>query len=146
MDQKWPQGRERRNDSMMPRIDKGTIEYTLTVGKSIHRETHRECVRFCFETTEFFTHFQYRLSIDVEQSEQELRFNLLGLRTGGFTMPKAGKAEYEHDFFGLKGDYRVRVVKQGSTENEFLLRITPKTVRIVEEIRHPSPFIRIGTV
>lgn len=131
---------------MVPRIDKGSIEYTLTIGKAIDRDSGRECVRFYFETTEFFTHFPYRISVAVERQEQEIRFNLLGLRTGGFTLPNAGKAESAHDFFDLKGDYHVRVLKQGNIENDFRLRITPKTVRILEDISHPSPFITVGSV
>lgn len=131
---------------MVPRIDKGSLEYTLTVGRTVHRDSRRECVRFLFRTTEFFNHFQYKISIMVEEEEQELRFNLLGLRTGGFTLPQPGRAQYEHDFFDLKGDYRVRIVKQGNTVNDFLLRVSPKSLRVVEEIRQPSPFISVDTL
>lgn len=131
---------------MVPRIDKGSVEYTLTVGKTIHHDSRRECVRFQFLTTELFNHFQYKISIMVEEEGQEIRFNLLGLRTGGFMLPQPGMAEYEHDFFDLKGDYRVRVIKQGNTENDFLLRVTQKSVRILEEIRHPSPFLIVDTL
>lgn len=131
---------------MVPRIEKDTIEYTLTIGRDIHPEHRKECVRFFFETREVFNHFRYALSVRVEQKPQELRFDLVGLSTGGFTIPSPGKAAYAHDFFDLKGDVLVRVVKQGAVENEFQLRVTPRTVRILRGIKHRSPFIEISAI
>ena len=131
---------------MIPRIDKGTIEYTLRIGKSFHKETSRPCLRFLFETVEEFNYFHYLITIEHRQSEHEIQFKILGLSPKGITLPGNDRAKYSIDFFDLKGDYKIKVYKPGDTLNEFQIKISPNGNRLLREIKHKNPFLSVTII
>jgi hypothetical protein len=130
---------------MFPRIDKGPIEYTLTIGTAYNRDQQRDCVRFTFETSEEFSHFQYRIAIDEEISGNVLSFRLKGLKTMGLTLPGVGRARSSVDLFDLNGEYLVQVSKPGDVMNSFTMKINRNKPRIVEDVHDDQPFLVVTT-
>ncbi len=131
---------------MTPRINKGTIEYTVTIGRAFNRETNRECIRFFFQTAEEFTYFQYLISIQVETDSSRINFHILGLKPKGVSLPSHGKASMPIDFYNLKGKYHIKIYKQGDSVNNFEIKFLPKTIRISREIKQKSPFVSVALI
>lgn len=131
---------------MTPRINKGTIEYTVTIGKAFNRETNRECIRFFFQTFEEFTYFQYLISIQVEKNSGSINFHILGLKPKGVSLPSNGKASMPIDFYDLKGKYRIKIYKQGHSINDFEIKFLPKTIRLSRGIKQKTPFISVALI
>lgn len=131
---------------MIPRIDKGTVEYTLRIGKSFHKETSKQCYRFLFETIEEFNYFHYLITIEHKQSDGEIHFKILGLRPKGITLPGNDKAKYSIDFFDMKGEYKIKVFKPGDTMNEFQIKISSKGVQVLRDIKQKKPFLSVSVL
>lgn len=129
---------------MVPRVNKGNIEYHLTITKTFQKEEKKECVRFIFETTEEFSYFRYLISINHVVKDKEINFFLRGLQPKGMTMPGNGTAITSIDFFDLKGEYKVRIYKQGYSVNEFMLKFTTKAVKLTKGIKGKKKFIDVA--
>ncbi len=128
---------------MFPRIDKGPIEYNLEIGAAWNTPNQRECLRFQFRTTEDFHHFQYRIAIDHKMKKDGIEFILRGLKTGDLTLPATGKAEGIVDFFDLKGDYTIVVVKPGNIKNTFRISTADNRTTLLQEIEATQLFLTV---
>lgn len=131
---------------MVPRIDKGSVEYRIFVGRAINEETKKECVRFYFETIEEFNYFHYVITIDHTTNGSSLDFYLLGLKPKGMSLPSNGHATRALDFYDLSGKFDVTVHKQGASINKFQVNITKKKIQLTQPIKQKSPFISVALV
>lgn len=128
---------------MFPRIDKGPIEYTLEITKAYNKDQQRDCIRFTFETTEEFSHFQYRIAIEPTTDDGRLSFRLKGLKTKGLTMPGAGRANSSVDLFDLNGEYGVVVAKPGDVANAFSMKVSRGKPRLTSDVTDGQPFLSV---
>lgn len=128
---------------MFPRVDKGTIEYRLTIQQALNKEKKRHCIRFTFQTTEEFTYFRYGITIDHELKKKEIHFYLRGLKTLGLTVPESGAAQSSLDLFDLGGEYKVTIHKQGASRNDFSIKISPAALKLLRDVHDKTPFIEL---
>lgn len=127
---------------MFPRIDKGPIEYTLEVFPAYSTETQRDCIRFRFQTTEEFSYFQYRITIDEKVEKNRLTFALRGLKTKGL-LPGVGSAETVVDLFDLKGNLDIDVVKPGDITNSFRMSIDENGPKLLKDVQTEDHFLEV---
>ncbi len=130
---------------MFPRIDKGPIEYFLTIKPAYNTEKRAECLRFEFETNEEFHHFEYMITIDYKIEDSTLDFTIKGLKPRGMTMPSVGRARTSIDLFDLKGKYDVTVAKPGQIQNSFTLSVRNLTPKILKDVPKGDSFLQVLT-
>ena len=128
---------------MFPGIDKGPIEYTLSIYPAYNVEAQRECTRFHFRTAEEFSHFQYNIAIEEHASKGELSFALKGLKAKGL-LPGVGVAESVGDLFDLSGPYAVTITKPGDIANSFRFSVTDVKMKILSEISGEDRFLDVS--
>ncbi|MFA6232582.1 MAG: hypothetical protein WC824_00165 [Bacteroidota bacterium] len=127
---------------MFPRIDKGPIEYTLEVFPAYNTEKRRDCIRFRFQTTEEFNHFQYGIAIEDWMEKGHLVFALRGLKTKGL-LPGVGVAKSVLDLFDLDGSYDVDVIKPGDITNSFRMSFGQQGLRLVKGVQDNDHFLEV---
>lgn len=129
---------------MFPRIDKGPIEYYLSIRPAYNAERRVECLRFTFETNEEFHHFQYLITIDHKISNGSIEFVIKGLKPRGMTMPGVGRAITEIDLFDLRGHYEVNVFKPGKIQNSFSFSVRNLKPKIQNGISNEEAFLQVS--
>ncbi len=129
---------------MFPRIDKGNIEYRLSIERAFNVEHQRNCVRFRFETVEEFHHFRYEISIDAERNGSALLFYLRGLKPRKLGMPGTGTALRLLDFFDLVGQYDIEVYKQNGEKNCCRVNVTPRRIAVINEVSGKDLFMDVS--
>ncbi len=127
---------------MFPRIDKGPIEYFLDVYPAYNIEKRRDCIRFRFCTTEEFSHFRYRITVEEKQEKRKLWFALRGLKAKGL-LPGTGVAETAVDLFDLSGKYDVTVVKPGDVTNNFRMSVNEQGPHLVKGVQDSDQFLEV---
>jgi hypothetical protein len=129
---------------MFPRIDKGPIEYYLSIRPAYNVEKREECLRFRFETNEEFHHFQYQITIDHKLDNGAMEFVIKGLKPRGMTMPGVGRAITEIDVFKLRGHYDVNVFKPGKVLNSFSFSVKNLKPKIQNGITNEEAFLQVS--
>ncbi|MFZ1729255.1 MAG: hypothetical protein WBQ23_01400 [Bacteroidota bacterium] len=127
---------------MFPRIDKGPIEYTLEVFPAYSTETSRDCIRFQFQTTEEFNHFQYHIVIEEKVEKGQLVFALRGLKAKDL-LPGVGVAQTAVDLFDLAGSYDVNVIKPGDISNSFRMKIGEQGPSLLNDVHESDHFLEV---
>jgi hypothetical protein len=117
-------------------------DYTLNIFHHYDEKTKRNVVVFLFQTTKIFVSFRYEILLKDERSDQTIKLTITGLHVPELLMPQTGPAQGQRDYTNLEGTFRIIIVKQDKTVNEFLVQITPTTIDIKQKPR--NPFILIS--
>ena len=117
-------------------------DYTLNIFHHYDEKTNRNVVVFLVQTTKIFVSFRYEILLEDEITGNEIKLRVTGLHVPELLMPQTGPAQGRRDYTNLHGTYRLVVIKQDKTVNEFSVLISPSAVDIKEKPR--TPFILVS--
>ena len=117
-------------------------DYTLNIFHHYDEKTNRNVVVFLVQTTKIFVSFRYEILLEDEITGNEIKLRVTGLHVPELLMPQTGPAQGRRDYTNLHGTYRLVVIKQDKTVNEFSVLISPSAVDIKEKPR--IPFILVS--
>ncbi len=108
-------------------------DYTLNIFHHYDEKTKRNVIVFLVQTTRIFVNFRYEILLENEVINNEIRLHIKGLYVPELLMPQTGPAQGRHDYEHLDGTYRLVIIKQDKTINEFSVHISQKSVDILEK-------------
>jgi hypothetical protein len=117
-------------------------DYTLNIFHHYEEKIRRDVVVFLVQTVRIFTSFRYEILLESEVSNHNINIKITGLHVPELLMPQTGPARARRDYENLEGIYRLAVIKQDRTVNEYSVKFTSSTVEIVGKPR--DPFILIS--
>jgi hypothetical protein len=117
-------------------------DYTLNIFPLYDQKAKRDVIVFLVQTTKIFVSFRYEILLESEIYDHTIKLNITGLHVPELLMPQTGPAQGRRDFIELNGIFRVIVVKQDRTENEFMIQISQELIDIKKKPK--NPFILIS--
>ena len=113
----------------MPKVRKdAAVEYQLIISPKKSEEA--PSFVFTLRTVEEFQSFQYLISVDTIIREEQIRFDIRGLKTPGVNLPRSGPATFSKEFSHLMGRYEIVVSKPDGQENSFLINVRGNSAAI----------------
>jgi hypothetical protein len=112
-------------------------DYTLNIFHHHEDRTKRDVIVFLVQTTKIFVSFRYEILLEDEIIDKTIRLRIIGLHVPELLMPQTGPAQGMRDYSHLEGIYRLVIIKQDKTENEFTVHISPKFVDIKQISKNP---------
>jgi hypothetical protein len=94
------------------------------------------------QTTKIFVSFKYEILVEDMVTDHEINFKITGLHVPELLMPQTGPALGQRDYSDLDGTYKIVVIKQDNTVNEFSINISPTKIDVIK--RPKTPFILIS--
>jgi hypothetical protein len=108
-------------------------DYTLNIFHHYDEKTKRNVIVFLVQTTRIFVNFRYEILLENEVINNEIRLHIKGLYVPELLMPQTGPAQGRHDYEHLDGTYRLVIIKQDKTINEFFIQISSESINIKEK-------------
>jgi len=108
-------------------------DYMLNIFHHYDEKTKRNVIVFLVQTTRIFVNFRYEIRLENEVINNEIRLHIKGLYVPELLMPQTGPAQGRHDYEHLDGTYRLVIIKQDKTINEFFIQISPESIDIKEK-------------
>jgi hypothetical protein len=127
----------------MANIKKRDPNYTLNIFHHYNEKTKRNVVVFLVQTTKIFVSFRYEILLEEELVGHEINLQITGLHVPELLMPQTGPAQGRCDYSNLNGVYKLTVIKQDKTVNEFSVQISPAKIDIIHKPR--VPFILVSS-
>jgi hypothetical protein len=126
------------------RPERKEFEYELYISKEFDKISDKFYVLFDFRTTKVFEYFIYRINVfeKINIEKKELNFRVEGLSAPNISLSNPGYATYQYRFYEFKNtDYDLKLTKPGIEKNNFKLKITKNSIKILKQ---PSnKFIKI---
>ena len=117
--------------------------YTLNIFHHYDEKTKRNVVVFLVQTTKIFVSFRYEILLEEELIGHEINLQITGLHVPELLMPQTGPAQGRCDYSNLDGSYKLTIIKQDKTINEFSVQISPSEIDIIHKPR--DPFILVSS-
>jgi hypothetical protein len=117
--------------------------YTLNIFHHYDEKTKRNVVVFLVQTTKIFVSFRYEILLEEELIGHEINLQITGLHVPELLMPQTGPAQGRCDYSNLDGSYKLTIIKQDETINEFSVQISPSKIDIIHKPR--DPFILVSS-
>jgi len=121
---------------------KSDPDYTLNIFHHYDEKTKRNVVVFLVQTTRIFVSFRYEILLEDTITDHNINLRITGLHVPELLMPQTGHAQGQRNYTNLEGTYRLVIVKQDKTINEFSIEISPTTVIVKEKPK--KPFILVS--
>jgi hypothetical protein len=118
-------------------------DYTLNIFHHYNEKTKRDVVVFLVQTTKIFVSFRYEILLDDELVGNGINLRITGLHIPELLMPQTGPAQGRCDYANLDGLYKLTVIKQDKTVNEFSVQISQAKIDIIHKPR--APFILVSS-
>jgi hypothetical protein len=116
--------------------------YTLNVFHHYDEKVKRNVVVFLVQTTRIFVSFRYEILLEEELIDHEISLQITGLHVPELLLPQTGPAQGRCDYSNLDGLYKLTIIKQDKTVNEFSVQISPAKIDILHKPR--APFILVS--
>ena len=110
-------------------------EYRLLVVPHVSERTQRPTTLVVLETTKAFATFRYELSVKAESTPGLLHLTVLGFQTPHLTLPSAGPARFEKEYYALRGPLDITIQGIDGRSTTFSLLIGSGTVELVKKPR-----------
>ncbi|MBC8484544.1 MAG: hypothetical protein H8D45_00680 [Bacteroidetes bacterium] len=126
------------------RPDKLDYEYELYISHQFDNTLKKNYILFDFRTTKVFENYIYKMNVSekINPKNKKLDFNIEGLSAPIISIPKTGSAGYQYKYFDFKNSsYNLILKNQRKDKNEFVIKITKTTIKIVKQPR--KKFIKI---
>ena len=126
------------------RPNKLDYEYELYISHQFDKTLKKNYILFDFRTTKIFENYVYKMNVSekINPENKKLDFNIEGLSAPIISIPKTGSAGYQYKFFDFKNSsYNLILKNQRKDKNEFAIKITKATIKIVKQPR--KKFIKI---
>lgn len=118
-------------------------QYTLNIFTHFDEKTHRDVTVFLVQTARIFINFRYEILLDASVNGDEISLKILGLHVPSVLLPESGPAVGVRQYDVLYGTYRMKVIKQDGTVNEFKVEFLPRETKITS--LSPHPFILVSS-
>jgi hypothetical protein len=116
--------------------------YTLNIFHHYDEKVKRNVIVFLVQTTKIFVSFRYEILLEEKLVDHEISLHITGLHVPELLLPQTGPAQGRCDYSNLDGLYKLKIIKQDKTVNEFSVQISPRTIDIIHKPR--SPFILVS--
>ena len=126
------------------RPEKLDHEYELFISHQFDNTLKKNYILFDFRTTKIFENYVYKMNVSekINPENKKLDFNIEGLSAPIISIPKTGSAGYQYKFFDFKNSsYNLILKNQRKDKNEFVIKITKTTIKIIKQPR--KKFIKI---
>jgi len=126
------------------RPEKLDYEYELFISHQFDNTLKKNYILFDFRTTKVFENYVYKMNVSekINPENKKLDFIIEGLSAPIISIPKTGSAGYQYKFFDFKNSsYNLILKNQRKDKNEFVIKITKTTIKIVKQPR--KKFIKI---
>jgi len=126
------------------RPEKLDYEYELFISHQFDNTLKKNYILFDFRTTKVFENYVYKMNVSekINPENKKLDFTIDGLSAPIISIPKTGSAGYQYKFFDFKNSsYNLILKNQRKDKNEFVIKITKTTIKIVKQPR--KKFIKI---
>ena len=116
--------------------------YTLNIFHHYDEKVKRNVIVFLVQTTKIFVSFRYEILLEEKLVDHEISLQITGLHVPELLLPQTGPAQGRCDYSNLDGLYKLKIIKQDKTVNEFSLQISQETIDILHKPR--APFIHVS--
>jgi hypothetical protein len=117
--------------------------YTLNIFHHYDEKVKRNVVVFLVQTTKIFVRFRYEILLEAKHVDHEISLQITGLHVPELLLPQTGPAQGRCDYSNLDGLYKLKIIKQDKTVNEFSVQISPGTIDMIHKPR--APFILVSS-
>lgn len=109
-------------------------EFRLTIQLRYEETEDRMYTVFRFETVRIFRQFSYEIDIEEERNDElnQLDFAIRGMTAPSQSLAATGPAVTELVHPALKGNWKI-VIAGAKQQTELVVRIMPKSIRMLEE-------------